>query len=125
VDAYQAMAEFVNLKTNANKANADWDWKAAKDRWTYMFNTYKTTKKKVDHQTGWGVDFNYSDANTVAAQCELKCPMYSRIDELFGTRQVLKEPLHADHSHRTCDRHLCLIRLSCSSIVTRTTRTLT
>eukprot|EP00644_Phytophthora_capsici_P013020 jgi/Phyca11/82519/gw1.5.1285.1 len=57
-------------------------------KYTSYFKTYKTTKHRLDSQTGFGTNENeVAEGKTLQEAVGEACPFFYVLDELFGERQ--------------------------------------
>lgn len=107
VGAYKSMAEYVN-----KICKSDWDMKTAKSRYESYLNVYKKALK--DSQgTGYGVTEKDREKGitTVEAKLEKTCPLYSKMDGLFGQRQNVR-PSHLFSTVRPSSENIRLLPIN-------------
>ncbi|KAG2997587.1 hypothetical protein JG687_00009925 [Phytophthora cactorum] len=64
------------------------DARSCQSRWTSLFKTYKTTKQRLDSQTGFGMNEDQTDdGKRMEDVMEEACPFFYVLDNLFGERQ--------------------------------------
>eukprot|EP00644_Phytophthora_capsici_P015655 jgi/Phyca11/121455/e_gw1.44.382.1 len=69
LSGFGRMAEFVY------DSCIQWDARTCQSRWTSYFKTYKTTKHRLDSQTGFGTNENeVAEGKTLQEAVEEACP---------------------------------------------------
>ena len=90
VDGYKSMAIFVNARCG-NVGSSKWTTQNATSRFKSWLKKYTVTRRKLDDNSG--PKYCLSDADikkgltTIEAKLNFDCPMFFRLDALFGGRQ--------------------------------------
>eukprot|EP00644_Phytophthora_capsici_P015458 jgi/Phyca11/113385/e_gw1.24.551.1 len=88
IEGFRRMAAYVHTATLAHMSSTG-------SRWKSYFGRYKTTRDKLNNQTGFGISTEMAAQGvTLEAMIKKVCPYYDRIYKIFGKQSTVEPSAH-------------------------------
>ncbi|KAG1709584.1 hypothetical protein DVH05_020234 [Phytophthora capsici] len=104
IEGFRRMAAYVHTATLAHMSSTGvydaalaqgWTGATCQSRWKSYFGRYKTTRDKLNNQTGFGISTEMAAQGvTLEAMIKKVCPYYDRIYKIFGKQSTVEPSAH-------------------------------